>query len=137
MPRHTRQRETFARSFEERTAEHLRSQDEILERVERKLDAPALNGGFETLLEKVSAIAATNEVLQKSQLIQTEKIEEIHRGIYHPEDGLYVKVKNHTTWIMHANWVIKGLIAVLGTGLVTGGAKLLYDIFQGHIHYVP
>lgn len=126
-----------ARTVEERTIAHLEAQDEVLERMEKKLESPALNGGFESLMAQVSHIAEVNSSIKEAQKEHDKKIDEIHQGIYNPEKGLYVKVQDHTKWINHANWIAKGVLGITATGMLTAIGKLLYDLFQGHIHYVP
>ena len=132
----------FTTSFEEKTFDHLKAQDLLLERVcsnlervEKKLESPVMNGGFETLLGQTTRIKDVNEELKKMQAQQGEKIDAIHGAIYDPEKGIYSKVKDHGKWIEKTGGLIKGIITFLGTSLVIGLGKLLYDIFQGHIHY--
>lgn len=125
--------------------EHLSAQDEVLDKLEKRLDhAHVMNGGFDSLMTKVEKIesaqtelktAVTN--LQSCSTAQGKKLDEVHTAIFDPEKGLYEKVKGAIKWISTANWVIKGALGVLGAGMLTGMGKLLYDIFTGHIHYSP
>jgi hypothetical protein len=70
--------------------DHLSSlkegQDEILKLQETMLESPALNGGFTQLINKVNNI-------EKAQVESIETIDSIHEAIYHPDEGLYARVK--------------------------------------------
>lgn len=134
-PRSPRPSPRFSRS-EERTSTHLTSQDEILERIEQKLQSPILNGGFDTLMEKVNRIEVINQGLSTTQVSQGTKIDAIYHGLYDPREGLYAEVKSATSWVKRANWVVKGAIALLATAILTGSGTLVYELFQGHIRYV-
>lgn len=51
-----------------------------LDVMQQKINAsPALNGGFDRLVEKVDSIE--------------QKVGSIHEAIYHPDDGLYARIK--------------------------------------------
>lgn len=70
--------------------------DELLELVRH---APALNGGFDKLSDAVENIKDTNtKVLYELQLVKTnqdvhtKKIEDMHKAMYDPDDGLYSRV---------------------------------------------
>ena len=54
---------------------------------DRILSAPAMNGGFTTLLYKVENIEQSQEKL-------VEKVDQIHEVLYEPDNGLYARVKN-------------------------------------------
>lgn len=129
-------------------AEHLERQDAVLEKLDKKLeDAHVLNGGFDNLMKQVAKIDAIEsglgEVkgavskLQDCQDAQGKKLDEVHTAVYDPEKGLYSKVKDALKWIRNANWVIKGTLALAGTGGVGGLAKVIYDLVTGHllVHY--
>lgn len=60
---------------------------QILEMQDRILSAPAMNGGFTTLLYKVENIEQT-----QSQIV--EKVDQIHDVLYEPDTGLYARIKN-------------------------------------------
>ena len=60
---------------------------QILEMQDRILSAPAMNGGFTTLLFKV-------ENIENSQSQLVEKIDQIHGVLYEPDTGLYARIKN-------------------------------------------
>ncbi len=60
---------------------------QILEMQDKILSAPAMNGGFTTLLYKVENIEQSQE-----QLVQ--KVDQIHGVLYEPDNGLYARVKN-------------------------------------------
>lgn len=70
--------------------EHLESfkedQNKIIKLQEKMLESPALNGGFSQLMFKVNNI-------ERSQTESIEKIDSIYEAIYHPDDGLYARVK--------------------------------------------
>jgi hypothetical protein len=53
---------------------------------EKMLHSPALNGGFDTLLKTVNKIEDS-----QSQIVN--KLTLIHDAIYHPDDGLFARVK--------------------------------------------
>ena len=130
-------REIVNDDFTAQVTETLASQDRMLEKLDKKLeDAHVLNGGFDSLMEKVGKIETVQAELGKCQTATSEKVTAIHAAIYDPEKGLYAKVKDTIAWINRANWVIKGLIGACGAGALAGAGKLLYDIFSGHIHYV-
>lgn len=52
----------------------------------KALNSPALNGGFDTLLNKVSKIEETQSTL-------VTKVTSIHEAIYEPDDGLFARIK--------------------------------------------
>lgn len=60
---------------------------QILEMQDRILSAPAMNGGFTTLLYKVESIEGS-----QAQLV--EKVDQIHNVLYEPDNGLYARVKS-------------------------------------------
>jgi hypothetical protein len=60
---------------------------QILEMQDRILSAPAMNGGFTTLLYKV-------ENIENSQSQLVEKVDQIHGVLYEPDTGLYARIKN-------------------------------------------
>lgn len=133
-------RQQFEKQITEILEQHtstLEAQDRILVKLDERLQAPVLNGGFETLLTKVQNIEHIQEQLNKDQQSQCKKIDDIHVAIYDPDKGLYSKVKDAIKWINRANWLAKGVAALLGTGVLTGLGKILYDIMTGHIHYTP
>ena len=59
----------------------------ILEMQDIILAAPAMNGGFTTLLYKV-------ENIEQCQTQLVEKIDQIHSVMYEPDTGLYARIKN-------------------------------------------
>jgi len=59
----------------------------ILEMQDKILSAPAMNGGFTTLLYKVDSI-------EDSQTKLVEKVDQIHDVLYEPDNGLYARLKN-------------------------------------------
>lgn len=70
--------------------------DELLELVRR---APALNGGFNKLSAAVDNIKETNikvlyelQLLKGGQDVHTKKIDDMHKSLYDPDDGLYQRV---------------------------------------------
>lgn len=135
MPRKTRL--IVSDTFESRTTATLEAQDRILERVEKKLESPVLNGGFDNLMTKVEKIESIQSQMGKVQETQGEKIDSIHSAIYEPEKGLYVKVKDANLWISRVDKASKWFIGLLVAGILTGVGKVLYDFLSGHIHYAP
>lgn len=62
------------------------SLDRLIDEIHQKLDGAAFNGGFETLAQNVENIEGTQrEILSK--------MEEMHKVIYEPDDGLFARVK--------------------------------------------
>lgn len=65
-------------------------EDDTLERlineIHEKLDGAAFNGGFESLVQNVQNI-------EKTQREMLSKMEEVHKVIYEPDDGLFARVK--------------------------------------------
>lgn len=59
----------------------------ILEMQDKILAAPAMNGGFTTLLYKVESI-------EDSQTKLVEKVDQIHDVLYEPDNGLYARLKS-------------------------------------------
>lgn len=61
---------------------------EILGMLQQKmLGSAALNGGFDTLLNKIDKI-------EEGQVHTGGKVDSIHDAIYHPDDGLFARVKD-------------------------------------------
>lgn len=61
---------------------------ELLQRLQSKvMSSAALNGGFDKLMLKIESIED-----KQQQLVL--KIEEIHNAVYHPDDGLFARVKD-------------------------------------------
>lgn len=60
--------------------------DRLIDEIHQKLDGAAFNGGFETLVSNVQNI-------QKTQQEMLEKLEDVHKVIYEPDDGLFARVK--------------------------------------------
>lgn len=61
---------------------------EVLTQLQQKvLSSAALNGGFDTLIFKMNGIEE-----KQSQLVST--VDSIHEAIYHPDDGLFARVKS-------------------------------------------
>lgn len=65
--------------------EHNRMQ--IVEMQNKILSAPAMNGGFSTLMYKIEKIEQGQEQL-------VEKVDEIRDVMYDPDSGLYARIKN-------------------------------------------
>lgn len=125
------------RSFEKRVTETLAAQDTALAELSTKLQAPILNGGFDKLLLQVDKIERIQEDHRKLQDETCTKVSEVHAAVFDHKDGLYIQVQAARKWIKTANVIIKSIGAALGVGLVSGLGTLLWQIFQGHIHYVP
>ncbi len=146
MPRKVTKRETVSEqnqrhlvseTFEERTTATLQSQDRILERLEDKLDAPVFNGGFENLVNQVEKIKTVQEQMKESSMTVGKQVSDIHAVIYDPEKGIYLKVKEHGTWIDKVKGASKWILALLITLSLTGVGKLIYDFASGHIRFSP
>jgi len=58
----------------------------IIEMQDKILSAPAMNGGFTTLMCKV-------ENIEKSQSQLVQKVDQIHGVLYEPDTGLYARLK--------------------------------------------
>lgn len=115
----------------------LEAQDRILERLEKKFEKPALNGGFDKLVEKVEKIEWVTQKLSESQDGICKQVKEIHTVVLDPETGLYHKVKENSKWIDSTSRGLKWLIGLIIAGLLTGTGKLLYDFVTGHISFIP
>lgn len=59
---------------------------QIIEMQDKILSAPAMNGGFTTLMYKV-------ENIEKSQSQLVQKVDQIHGVLYEPDTGLYARLK--------------------------------------------
>jgi hypothetical protein len=65
----------------------------LLTSVQEKLDSPVLNGGFDTLMLKVDNIEQS-QVRSNSQIEHmTTKVDQVHEAVYHPDEGLFARVK--------------------------------------------
>jgi len=124
-------------TFEEQTTAMLEAQDEVLVRVEKKLESPILNGGFDDLVQKVNKIESVSDQLNKSQEETFKKVDAIHTAVYEPDTGLYQIVKGHTGWIKATNKLLLWFGGILGTAILAGAIKLVYSFISGHIHYTP
>lgn len=61
---------------------------ETLQLLQQKvLTSPVLNGGFDTMMVKV-------EQIEENQKQMGTKVDSIHDAIYHPDDGLFARVKD-------------------------------------------
>lgn len=60
---------------------------QIVEMQNKILSAPAMNGGFSTLMYKIEKIEQSQEQL-------VEKVDEIRVVLYDPDKGLYARIKN-------------------------------------------
>lgn len=138
-PRTERQlRQLVSENFETQVSATLEAQDRVLEKLDQKLEqAHVLNGGFDTLMGKVSKIESVQEELGKCQAATATKVDAIHTAIYDPEQGLYTKVKSALAWIKNANWALKGIMVTAATGAAGGLCKLAWDLITGHllVHY--
>jgi len=115
----------------------LELQEQLLLRLNQKLESPALNGGFDDLAKKVDRIENTTDQLKETQAAYSKKIDAIHTAIYDPETGLYTKVKSHGSWINSTNQGLRWFAGLAIAGTLTGIGKLLYDFITGHILYHP
>jgi hypothetical protein len=66
------------------------SLEHLISEVHRKLDGVAFNGGFESLVHDVQNI-------EKTQREMLSKMDEVHKVIYEPDDGLFARVKRVET----------------------------------------
>lgn len=65
----------------------LETNQQMLSEIQEKISrSPALNGGFDSLLIKVDRI-------ENGQTQIVQKLTSIHEAIYHPDDGLFARVK--------------------------------------------
>lgn len=62
------------------------SLERLINEIHEKLDGAAFNGGFESLVQTVQHI-------EKTQREMLSKMEDTHRVIYEPDDGLFARVK--------------------------------------------
>ena len=60
---------------------------QLIEMQNKILSAPAMNGGFSTLMYKIEKIEQSQEQL-------VEKVDEIRVVLYDPDNGLYARIKN-------------------------------------------
>lgn len=67
--------------------------NEMLLRLEKALDSHVLNGGFDTLFNKVDQIERCQEHMTSQQKQIANKVESIHDAIYDPDDGIYSRIK--------------------------------------------
>jgi len=122
--------------FEEHVIATLEIQDQALNRLEQKLEKPVLNGGFTTLISKVDKIELITEQLHQSQVESNKKIDMIHDGIYHPETGLYNKVRKDSEWIGTTSSTGKWIIGFIVASVIGALGKMLYDFLTSHVHFV-
>jgi hypothetical protein len=66
------------------------SLERLIDEIHNKLDGVVFNGGFETLVTNVQNI-------QKTQEEMLLKMEDVHKVIYEPDDGLFARVKRVET----------------------------------------
>ncbi len=60
----------------------------VLDKLEQKIcNSPALNGGFDALMFKV-------EKIEESQEKIVVQVNSIHEAVYHPDDGLFARIKD-------------------------------------------
>jgi len=162
----------------ERKTLDIASESQVLDLLnclsQKVMSSKVLNGGFDTMIEKVEKIEA--------------KVDSIHEAVYHPDDGLFARVKDiehvkanaasieklnndvtelqawheseerhvekeakmledHNKMVKDHADQLKDLVAFkarvaaaakwlavsLGTGLLAGIGKLLYDFIHGHV----
>lgn len=69
---------------------HPVARNEVLEALsalqQKVSNSAALNGGFDRLLFKIDKI-------EENQVLMGVKVDSIHEAIYHPDDGLFARVK--------------------------------------------
>lgn len=125
------------KAFEEYVTATLEAQDRMFERLEKKLEKPALNGGFDALVEKVEKIERVTEKLHDCNESTSKKVHEIHAVVLDPDKGLYHVVKANTAWIGNVKKGLRWFGGLAAAGLLTGVGKLLYDVLTKHIHFMP
>jgi len=62
------------------------SLDRLISEIHEKLDGAAFNGGFEKLVQNVQNI-------ERTQREMLAKMDDVHKVIYEPDDGLFARVK--------------------------------------------
>lgn len=67
----------------------------LLVDIQRKVSSPALNGGFDKLMYKVSSI-------EENQRKMDEKVNLIHDAINHPEHGIFSKISGIKTSMLES-----------------------------------
>ena len=141
----TNRRHMVSENFEETTTKTLKLQDDLLERMEKRLDAKVLNGGFDDLMVTIAKIELSQDHIRANQEIHNQsdiisdaalllKIDKIHDGIYDPEKGLYLKVKSNAESMETLTKIFKWFVVIVATGILTGLGKLLYDFLVKHFH---
>ena len=80
--------QSSSRSVNQVTTKDRDSVLDVLNKLEQKIcNSPALNGGFDTLMFKV-------EKIEESQEKIVVQVDSIHEAVYHPDDGLFARVKD-------------------------------------------
>lgn len=69
------------------TDDHL---ERLISEIHTKLDGAAFNGGFESLVKNV-------ENIEQTQTEILSKLDEMHKVIYEPDEGLFARVKKVET----------------------------------------
>lgn len=65
----------------------LASNKELIKSMQSVVESPAMNGGFNKLMFKI-------EKIEEAQTKMTEKIDLIHDAIYHPDEGIFARIKD-------------------------------------------
>lgn len=125
---------TNKRRIEDRVTSTLGVHDDVLRRLEEKLERPVLNGGFDDLVKKIEKIEFVFEQSRKDQVEANRKIDAIHVAVYDPDKGLYGKVKENTKFIESLKNALKWLMTLVIAGILTGIGKMIYDVVVGMIH---
>lgn len=119
--------------FEASVFRALVRQDQALERLESKLNAPVLNGGFKQLVEQVNRIELAQRDQASAQSQSIKQVEELHDAVMDPTEGLIVKVNAHTAWIDTASRCAKWTLCLgaAGTGALIG--KAIWELLLLHV----
>jgi hypothetical protein len=115
----------------------LASQNQLLEHLVKKLEAPVLNGGFDELTQKMTRMETIQTQMVETQKISSQQVAEIHKTINDPKEGLIVTLSGHGKWISSAKKVLIWLGAGGVTVLVGALGKLGWSFVTGHIHFIP
>jgi hypothetical protein len=93
---------------------------ETLRRIEDRLSAPVLNGGFSSLVNKVDQIAEHAKVADEVHAKLAEKLDKLSDTLLDPVTGVIVKTNSLDAFISTQRWMIRGLIAVGGGAVLIG-----------------
>ena len=116
----------------------------LLLTLQLKLESRALNGGFDSLEEKVDSIKTGQQETQSD-------IKEIKTALYDPNDGLFSKVRDTNDYVVKTKtemmtdiedvkkWkrkittVVIWIVGGIGTGALGLIGKTIWQWFSGHV----